>query len=161
MIRKAVLGDVPVIHSLIEIFVESGVMLPRSYDDICRTLRDFFVSERDGEVVGVAALSLVWKDMGEIRSLAVRRDHTMKGTGRALVDACVKEAGELGLKNLFALTYQSEFFRKLGFHVVDKDTLPHKIWGDCVDCAKFPSCDETAVVMELAPLESRAANESF
>lgn len=156
-VRKAVIDDVPVIHSLIEMFVDAGVMLPRTYDDICTSLRDFFVCEENGEIIGVAALSLVWKGMGEVRSLAVRRDHTLKGTGRALVGACIEEARDLGLKSLFALTYQEEFFKRIGFHVVDKETLPHKIWGDCVNCAKFPACDETAVVMELTDNKENAA----
>ena len=68
---------------------------------------------------------------------------------RKLVKACIDEAGELGIKRVFALTYQRIFFEKLGFHEIDKAQLPHKIWGDCLKCSKFPGCDEIAMVLEL------------
>ena len=55
----------------------------------------------------------------------------------------------MGVKRVFALTYEPEFFEKLGFERVDKAVLPHKIWTDCVKCVKFPDCDEIALVKEL------------
>jgi amino-acid N-acetyltransferase len=50
---------------------------------------------------------------------------------------------------VFALTYQAEFFRRIGFERVDKGELPHKVWRDCLKCTKFPNCDETAVLKIL------------
>lgn len=149
MLRKAVVDDIQAIHHLVEVFASRGEMLPRSTDEITKNLREFFVWEKDGEIVGVAALSLGWKDMGEVRTLAVSEGHTLQGIGRALVTACLDEARELGLGKVFALTYKRGFFEKLGFHVIDKADLPHKIWGDCVKCHKFPDCDETAVLIEI------------
>jgi amino-acid N-acetyltransferase len=66
-----------------------------------------------------------------------------------LVEACISEAITLGLYRILVLTYQVKFFEKLGFCVVDKGGLPHKIWADCIKCVKFPECDETAMVLEL------------
>jgi amino-acid N-acetyltransferase len=76
----------------------------------------------------------------------VRQEHQGKGYGSALVDACIREASELGLKTLFTLTYVPDFFKKKGFTPVDKSTLPNKIWGDCIHCQYFPDCRETALV---------------
>jgi amino-acid N-acetyltransferase len=67
----------------------------------------------------------------------------------SLVEACLKEARSLGLRKVFALTYAEGFFLRIGFRVVEKSTLPHKVWGDCLKCPKFPECDETAMVLEL------------
>jgi amino-acid N-acetyltransferase len=72
-----------------------------------------------------------------------------KGIGAKLVKACLKESRLLGVKRVFALTYQPEFFEGLGFKRVDKTVLPHKIWTDCLKCVKFPDCDEIAVLKEL------------
>jgi len=55
----------------------------------------------------------------------------------------------MGLPRVFTLTYQEGFFQRLGFHVVSKETLPHKIWGDCLNCPKFPNCDEIAMITDL------------
>jgi amino-acid N-acetyltransferase len=87
--------------------------------------------------------------LAEIRSLAVIEEMRKKGIGAQLVKACLEESKSLGVKRVFALTYQLTFFEKLGFKKVDKTVLPHKIWTDCLNCVKFPDCDEIAVVKEL------------
>lgn len=149
MVRKAVLGDVPAIHSIIENFSAKGVMLFRPVADIYDNLRDFFVFEQDGAICGAAALHICSAEMGEVRSLAVKENHTRKKMGTKLVTACLDEARTLGLKKVFALTYKVEFFHKLGFNTISKEVLPHKIWGDCVKCVKFPNCDEIAVITDI------------
>jgi amino-acid N-acetyltransferase len=81
--------------------------------------------------------------------LAVEEEDQNKGIGAKLVKACLKESELLGVKRIFALTYQPDFFERLGFKKVVKTVLPHKIWTDCLKCVKFPDCDEVAVVKEL------------
>lgn len=149
MVRKAVLGDVPEIYAIVEAFAKKGIMLHRPETDICDSLRDFFVYEKDGRIVGTCALHICSADMGEIRSLAVRDAHTRGGIGTKLVTACIDEARSLGLKKVFALTYKTAFFNKLRFKVINKELLPHKIWGDCIKCVKFPNCDENAVIIAI------------
>lgn len=149
MVRKAVLSDVEDIHKIIEAFSKKGVMLNRPVSEILDKIRAFFVYEHNGAIVGICALHICSDDMGEIRSLAVREKYTKRGIGRQLVEACLEEAKELGLKRVFALTYKKEFFKKLNFRVINKEVLPHKIWGDCIRCIKFPSCDESAVIKEI------------
>jgi len=60
-----------------------------------------------------------------------------------------EEAEEIGVKTLFTLTYQTGFFASLGFTEVPKEKLPHKVWKECINCSKFPNCDEVAMVKEL------------
>ena len=149
MIRKAKVAEAKTIQKLINSFAKEGKLLPRSLSEIYDNLRDFFVFEEDGRILGVCALHICWEDLAEIRSLAVQEDAGRKGVGRQLVEACLKEAKELGVKKVFLLTYIPSYFRKLGFYEVDKATLPHKIWGDCFRCPKFPNCDEVALLKTL------------
>jgi len=151
MIRKARMEDVKVIQKLIAEYARKGDMLPRSLSEIYENLRDYFVCvEDDGEVIGSAAVHLMWEDLAEVRSLAVRDDRMGRGVGTQLVEACISEAIVLGITRVFALTYKPGFFEKLGFKQVDKSELPHKIWSDCLKCSKFPDCDEVALVADFS-----------
>ena len=151
MIRKARMGDVKAIQKLIAEYARKGDMLPRSLSEIYENLRDYFVYIDDGgEVIGSAAIHIMWEDLAEVRSLAVRDGHMRKGVGTQLVEACISEAIVLGIARIFALTYKPEFFEKLGFVRVDKSELPQKIWTDCLKCSKFPDCDEVALVSDLS-----------
>jgi len=150
LVRKAVLNDVQDIFNIVEASASKGLMLHRALADICDSLRDFFVYEESGAVLGACAMHISSEDMGEIRSLAVREGSTGRGIGRQLVEACLDEARSIGLKKVFALTYKTGFFSRLGFKPISKEVLPHKIWGDCIKCVKFPNCDENAVIIDLS-----------
>ena len=149
MIRKAKLSDVKEIQRLVKAHSDRGEMLPRPLNELYDHLRDFVVFVRNRKIVGICALHICWDDLAEIRSLAVAEEMREKGIGAQLVKACLKESKSLGVKRVFALTYQLAFFEKLGFKKVDKAVLPHKIWTDCLNCVKFPDCDEIAIVKEL------------
>lgn len=148
-IRKARIADIKSIQALVNDFAKREQMLPRSLNELYESVRDFIVYEEKGEIAGVCALRIMWDDLGEIRSLAVRQRDQKKGIGKKLVKRCLKEAKEIGLKRVFALTYQPLFFKKLGFRDVDKAKLPQKIWSDCIKCHKFPECDEHGVILSL------------
>lgn len=148
-LRKAKIGDVPQIHTLVNSFATKGEMLGRSRSELYEGLRDFFVIEQDGVILGCSALHINWEDLAEVRSLAVSPQQQGKGMGKILVNACVEEARTLGITRIFALTYRTEFFEGVGFSRVSKDSLPQKVWGDCLKCPQFPNCDEDAVIMEL------------
>jgi amino-acid N-acetyltransferase len=124
-------------------------MLSRSLSELYESLRDFYVVEEDGVLLGASALHIVWEDLAEVRSVAVVEDSGRKGIGSRLVQACITEAREIGLKRIFCLTYKPDFFAKHGFRLVDKSELPHKVWGDCIKCVKFPDCDENAMILDL------------
>jgi amino-acid N-acetyltransferase len=147
--RRAKPADARAILSLVNGYSGKGLMLPRSFSQVVERVRDFTVAEGEGRVVGVVALHVVGEDMAEIRSLAVEEALTGRGVGRSLVEACTTDAAGLGLSRVFTLTYQTGFFEKLGFRKVEKTTLPQKIWGDCVHCAKFSDCDEVAMIKDI------------
>jgi len=150
MVRKAKTSDVRSIHALLAHFADQGLLLPRSLSEIYDHLRDYTVIETsDDNIVGVVALNICWEDLAEVKSLAVSEDYQAHGLGRQLVEQCLSEADVLGVCRVFTLTYQPKFFEKLGFKLVDKNSLPHKIWADCLKCPKFPDCDEIALLVEL------------
>ena len=149
MLRKAQIQDVKDIQKLLTHFANRGDMLSRSLSELYEALRDFYIFEEEGKLLGTAALHIVWEDLAEIRSVAVSDEAGRKGTGSRLVRACIEEGRAIGLKRLFCLTYKPDFFGRFGFRIVDKSELPHKVWGDCMKCVKFPDCDEIAMVMDL------------
>ena len=147
--RKALASDVESIQFLINEYAKRGLLLPRSLNSIFEHLRDFWVCEEDKKIVGVCALSIAWDNLAEIRSLAVKENKIGQGIGSELVKRCIEEAKELGIRKVFTLTYQVNFFKKLGFRIIEKEQLPQKIWKDCINCVKFPNCDETAMEIEI------------
>jgi amino-acid N-acetyltransferase len=149
-VRSARISDVEAISALINSHAERDKMLFRSKADIYKNLQAFTVTEVGGRVVGCCALEVVWSDLAEIKSLAVNEGNAGRGVGKALVAAAVEQAGELGIPRVFALTLEPDFFEKMGFAVVEKDTLPMKVWSDCARCPKQDNCDEIAVVKAVS-----------
>ena len=161
MIRNARMEDVKKIYSLLQHFAQKDLLLGRSLSSLYDQLRDFKVytvapeagdgpkgTVVDQEVIGVCALHICWENLAEIRSLAVAEFHQLHGVGKELVKASLAEAVSLGISRVFTLTYQPAFFRRLGFKDIDKGELPHKVWSDCIQCSKFPDCNEEALIWE-------------
>lgn len=149
IVEKARIDDPPRIVALVNHYADRQLMLPRSLNETYESLRDFFVWREEGELLGCAALHVSWQGLGEVRSLAVRPEATGRGIGRRLVQSCLDEARALGMQRVFALTYVPNFFAKFGFQRYEKEKLPHKVWADCLNCPKFPDCDEVALVLDL------------
>jgi amino-acid N-acetyltransferase len=149
LIRKARVSDVVVMKQIISSYSKDELMLARSLSEMYESIRDYYVCEIDEEVVGCCALHVVWVDLAEILALAVKPDCSRKGIGSKLVSACLEDAKHLGMEEVFALTYVPEFFATLGFKIVDKNSLPRKIWTGCLKCPKFPDCNEIAVLKSI------------
>lgn len=149
MLRKAKTTDAKEIQSLVNSFADRGEMLHRSLNELYENVRDYFVIEADGKIIGCCALHVNWGDLGEVKALAVADEAQGQGFGKVLIAACVEEAGSLGLVRLYTLTYKPDFFRKLGFSEIDKAQLPQKVWSECIHCPKFPDCGEIALVYPL------------
>jgi amino-acid N-acetyltransferase len=156
MIRKARLTDGPAIQQVINAFARRGDMLARPLAEIYENIREYFVFEQRGAVIGVAGLHINWDDLAEIKSVAVKKSLQRRGLGQALVQACLDEGRELGLKRFYVLTYVPEFFKRFGFRRIDRKVLPHKVWTECVKCPKFPDCDETAMMLERKKAKGKA-----
>jgi amino-acid N-acetyltransferase len=145
-VEKAKIGDATQIHKLVNNFAEMGEMLPRALSEIYENIRDFFVVREGDKVTACASLHIYWSDLAEIRGVAVSKDIQNQRIGASLVEACLGEAKELGIPQIFCLTYKPAFFEKFGFCQVDKLELPRKVWAECYRCPKFPNCDEVALI---------------
>ena len=148
-IEKARTSDVAQMHELINYFADKGEMLARPLSEIYENIRDYFVVRQGEQVIACAALHVVWSDLAEIKSVAVAERSQGQGLGDRLVAACLDEAKKLGMPTVFCLTYKPAFFERYGFSRLDKMELPHKVWGECYRCPKFPNCDEVALICHL------------
>lgn len=148
-LRKAKISDAKKIQSLIKYYADRNEMLHRSINDIYENIRDYVVIEDGGEVVACCCLHVCWDDLVEIKSMAVAPERLKNGLGSKLIRFEVEEAKALGTKTIFVLTFQPGFFRKHGFREVDRNSLPKKVWSECIHCVHFPDCGETALVYDL------------
>ena len=145
--RKATFADVEAIYELVAAYAEQGVMLARSRNTLYETLRDMVVAiDDDGTLAGVGGLHVIWDRLAEVRTMAVSPHKRRRGIGAEIVKRLMEDGEQLGIEKYFTLTYQPEFFKALGFEVINKEELPHKVWKECIDCPKFPNCDEIAMV---------------
>jgi len=145
-VDRARVSDAISMHRMISHFADKGEMLPRALSDIYEGIREYFVVKEEDQVVACAALHVTWVDLAEIRSLAVAEQEQNQRIGSLLIQACLKEAKELGIPKVFCLVRKPAFFEKHGFQLIDKTELPQKVWAECYRCPKFPNCDEVALV---------------
>ena len=158
--ERASVADAREIHRLIRYWVdETGDVLPRTEGEIYENIRDFVVvrSPAGKRLLAAGALHVEWLDLAEIKSLVVDPSAQGEGLGRVLVQACLDEARQLGLKTVFALTTTPAFFERLGFRTAGVSTFPRKVWNECFRCPKYDHCDEVAVSIDLT--KSRAIED--
>jgi amino-acid N-acetyltransferase len=149
--RKATLRDIPAMQLLVEEPVREGVILPRSDDEVATNIRSYILAEEEGELAGYGALHIHSPRLAEIRSLIVAPEYRGRSVGRGLVGEALREAASLSVQEVLVLTYLPEFFRKLGFREIAKESIPeHKIWADCIKCIHFPNCNETSLIYPVA-----------
>ncbi len=149
-LRKAKLSDIKAMQSLVVEEVQSGVILPRSDDEVATNIRSYVLVFKDNELIAYGALHIHSPTLAEIRSLIVSKKARGLGIGKKIVEFCKQEAKELEVKEILVLTYVADFFKKLGFYEIDKEQIPnHKIWLDCVKCKHFPVCNEIALIHKV------------
>jgi len=148
-VEKARVSDANSMHRMISYFADKGEVLPRALSDIYEGIREYFVVKEGDQVVACVALQVTWVDLAEIRSLAVAEQEQNQRIGSLLIQACLKEAKELGIPKVFCLVRKPAFFEKHGFQLIDKTELPQKVWAECYRCPKFPNCDEVALIRYL------------
>ena len=144
--RKARFDDIESIFGLVHIYAAQGEMLPRSRNTLYENLRDMVIAESGSEVVGVGALHIMWDRLAEVRMMAIAPAYMRRGIGTEIVRWLRDEGDALGIEKVFTLTYKPDFFRKLGFIRISREELPQKVWKECIDCPKYPNCDEIAMI---------------
>ena len=149
LFRKANLLDTEEMMEIINHQAQQGLMLPRSRNMLYENIREFILAEDEGKIVGVGSLHIMWHDLAEIRALAIASPYQRQGIGKELVKQLLFEAKELKCLDVFVLTYQPEFFKRLGFAIVEKERMPSKVWKECINCIKFPNCDEIPLMRSV------------
>jgi amino-acid N-acetyltransferase len=148
-IRAAKVSDVKQIHKIIEFYADREEMLHRSLNAIYENLQEFIVVEEKRKIIACGALHVSWEDLAEIKALAVLKGKTKKGLGKQIVSELEKNAESLGIRKTFALTFKPKFFKKIGYKLIPKESLPHKIWNECINCHLFPDCGEVPLLKEI------------
>lgn len=148
---KAKLKDIEDMQSIVVDEVKDGVILKRSEDEVATNIRSYVLAKDGEKLVGYAALHIHSVRLAEIRSLIVAKEYRSQKVGQRLVEFTLKEAEELScLQEVLVLTYLPDFFKKLHFTEIDKESIPeHKIWADCIKCIHFPVCNETSLIYRL------------
>jgi len=147
-IRDAKRGDVRQIRRLVHYYAERDIILDRDEQDILASINTFLVAEYDTEIRGIISFYDYGEKLKEIRSLAVDNNWKKSGIGSALLkNLIVMLRREFPESKIFTLTFSPLFFQKYGFVIIDKDTLPEKIWKDCKNCKHRDNCSETALIL--------------
>ncbi len=145
LIRNAAPRDIDEIHEIIESYSKDTIILERSRENIESSISSFYVAEISGSIAGVISYYDYGSHLKEIRSLGVRKGFLRRGIGTALLAKILQLLCEENSPKIFVLTYTPQFFERNGFSVISKDTLPEKIWKDCVNCKNIETCNETAL----------------
>jgi amino-acid N-acetyltransferase len=150
VIKKPTLKDISAIQKLLFPFINDGIILKRDDDEIATNIRSYVIAINDDKIIGVGALHIYSTNLAEIRSLAVDKNYQKKGIGKKIIQALENEAKQLGINQLLTLTYQKEFFEKIGFNEIPKERVPeHKVWSDCIKCPHFPNCNEISLIKTI------------
>ena len=157
IVRKAKLPDAVNVFDLVNSLSGDGTLLRRSYAEICENVRDFAVAESPvsgdtgGVFLGCGALHLYGPHLAEVRSIVVKPEAKGQGAGGRLLRALLEEAEEQKVTAVCLFTRIPDFFFHFGFRVVDRTTLPDKIYKDCQTCPRLYACDEVAMVRGPLP----------
>ena len=132
VVRPARAADIRVIREIVRPLAESRVLVSKDAVTYYEALQEFRVAELDGIVVGCGALHVMWEDLAEIRTLAVRPEAKGSGVGGRLLDALVEDARALGLSRLFCLTFEVDFFARHGFEVIEGQAVDPAVYAELV-----------------------------
>jgi amino-acid N-acetyltransferase len=128
-VRRARVGDVRQIKDLVDCYA-GAVLLKKQLVTLYEDVQEFWVAERDGMVLGCGALHVLWEDLAEIRTVAVRPDAVGQGIGQALVTRLVEHGRQLGLRRLFVLTFEKHFFSRYGFQIIEGTPVTPEVYEE-------------------------------
>lgn len=149
--RRARVADADAVHSLIACYAEQGLLLPRTREDVRANIDHFLVLSHGECVVGCVALEPYGAELAEIRSLAVAAEHAGGGRGARLVRFALAVARRRRIAHVFAVTHAPEFFERLGFARVERQSIQEKVKRDCLTCPKQKACRLIALSFAVQP----------
>ncbi|MEY4990221.1 MAG: hypothetical protein RIS08_447 [Actinomycetota bacterium] len=131
-IRPARTTDVRAITAVAAPLVEKRILLGKELVELYESIQEFVVAEEDGEILGFGALHVMWEDLAEVRTLAVREDVKGKGVGKKILTELMNRAEDLGVHRVFCLTFEVDFFKSQGFHVISDIPVDAEIYAEMV-----------------------------
>ncbi|GIG26638.1 amino-acid N-acetyltransferase [Cellulomonas denverensis] len=130
-IRPALPADVRAIGGLVQPYADERILLAKEWVGYYEAVQEFLVAEApDGSLIGCGALHVMWEDLAEIRTLAVARDWRKRGVGHLLLDALTERARGLGLRRLFCLTFEVDFFAGHGWSEIDGTPVDQQVYAE-------------------------------
>lgn len=135
-VRPAMPADAVTIRDLVEPYAnhEKHILIPKDLVGYYEAIPEFFIAEVPGpegwKPVGCGALHIMWHHLGEVRTLAVHRDHLKQGVGHALLVRLLERAQGLGLREIFCLTFEVDFFTHHGFEVVEGPVVEPEVFAE-------------------------------
>lgn len=151
IIRPAKTGDVKSIRKLVDSYAAPGQMLSKETVTLYESVQEFIVAEQDGLLIGCGALHILWEDLAEVRTVAVREDFHKQGVGHQILEAIIDRAREVGVEKIFCLTFQVDFFGRHGFEIIEGTPVEPDVYAELLR-----SYD--AGVAEFLDLESAKPN---
>jgi len=145
-IRPARTADVAAIREICEPLVDQRILLGKELVSLYEAVQEFVVAEIDGRVVGCGALHVMWRDLAEVRTLAVSTEVKRQGVGAAMMTALLERAKELGVKRVFCLTFETQFFAGFGFEEISNVPIDAETYAEMVRS----SDDGVAEFLDLA-----------
>ena len=132
-VRAARTADVSAIADLCGPLIQSRVLLGKERVELYESIQEFLVAEdSSGKVIACGALHVMWEDLGEVRTLAVAKSHQGTGIGKSILLSLFDRAKSLGLKRIFCLTFEVEFFSKLGFEPISETPVDPEVYAELV-----------------------------
>jgi amino-acid N-acetyltransferase len=130
-VRPARTCDVAFVRRLIDEYAPRGILLSKPTVTLYEDVQEFLVAARaDGEVVGCGALHVMWEDLAEVRTLAVDPSVKGEGVGHVLLQGLLDRARGLGVRRLFCLTFEVDFFSRHGFREIDGIPVEHAVYDE-------------------------------
>ncbi len=130
VVRPAKTKDVKSIRALVDSYAAPGQMLAKETVTLYESVQEFVVAELDGAVVGCGALHILWEDLAEVRTVAVKKELNRQGIGHKILEAIIKRASEVGVEKIFCLTFQTEFFGSHGFEVIEGTPVDPAVYSE-------------------------------
>ncbi len=129
-IRSARTSDIPQIRKIVDSFAAPGKMLSKETVTLFESVQEFTVAVDGDEVVGCGALHVLWEDLAEVRTVAVVERLQHKGVGHLILERIIERAKGLGVERIFCLTFQTEFFGKHGFEVIEGTPVEPDVYAE-------------------------------
>ena len=130
VIRPARTSDVKAIRELVDSYAAPGQMLSKETVTLYESVQEFTVAEEDGVILGCGALHVLWDDLAEVRTVAVKKELHKKGIGHQILEKIIERARDVGVGRIFCLTFQTEFFGRHGFVVIEGTPVTPEVYQE-------------------------------